>query len=161
MAMRGKTLIIISGLFLSILACTSMRGTPFIDERIPLSRKGYTVGSVVTRAGSFETAPYIPTKIAFELKEMLRLEGRLTEDPTREKTIMVFIETDARYMGGGSRNAFYSELESRVFVLDFSDGCYSASAEIKSFNGFGPVLSDFTERSHAKETLDFLLKIIR
>jgi len=147
-----------TGLLLMFLftGCASITSGPVLEEKISAYKKGYKVGVIATKAGNFETPPYISTKIKYELTEILRSEGMLSEGAGSGKTLSVFIETSARYIGGASGTDRYSELQSRVILKDVNDPCYTASTSISAYNGFGAVLSDFVERNHAKDIFDFI-----
>jgi hypothetical protein len=48
-----------------------------------------------------------------------------------------------------------------VKVTDAQTGDVIAESVFRSYNGFGDVASDFTEREHAKEIAGFLEKIVK
>lgn len=136
--------------------CSSITSGPVLEEKISVYKKGYGVGVIETKAGNFETPPYLPTKIKYELTEILKSEGMLSEGAGSGKTLSVFIETSARYIGGASGTDRYSELQSLVVLKDVTDPCYTASTSIIAYNGFGAVISDYVERSHARDIFDFI-----
>lgn len=142
-------------------ACASMEGGSLIEKNVPDVKKGYLVKSVSAKAGSFETPPYLPEKLAFELKEILRAEGLLAEEKSDSKGVMVFLETEAGYAGGASGTQNYRDLKTRLLIRDGLEPCYMASAVFKSFNGYGPVLSDFVEREQARDMAEFLKQVLK
>ncbi len=161
--MKRKWIGFFTGCLLSIFVngCASMNAGPIVEEDISQAKKGYLVGSLDTKAGNFETPPYIPTKIKRELTELLRSADMLAEGAGKGNILMVYIETSARYIGGASGSERYSELQSRVIIRDISSPCYVATALIVGYNGFGAVLSDFTERNHAQDIMDFIKRVVR
>jgi hypothetical protein len=161
-AMKLNRAFIVTGMLSVFLfaGCASITAGPILEERISEPKRGYVVGAIEAKAGNFETPPYIPTKIKYELTAMLRSGGILAEGAGKEKTLLVYIETSARYIGGASGTVRYSELQSRVILKDACDSCYAAAALIVAYNGYGAVLSDFTERNHAQDILDFIKRVL-
>jgi hypothetical protein len=141
--------------------CASLEGGSLIEKDIPSAKKGYLVKSISAKAGSFETPPYLPEKLAFELKQILRAEGLLAEDRSDVKGVMVFLEIEAGYAGGVSGTQRYRDLQTRLLIRDGLDPCYAARAVFKSFNGFGAVLSDFVEREQARDMAEFLKQALK
>lgn len=141
--------------------CASMKADSMIEKDVPALKKGYLVKSVSAKAGNFETPPYLPEKLAFELKQLLKAEGLLAEDRPEEKAVMVFLETEAGYMGGGSGTDRYRDLQTRLVIKDGYEPCYMATAVFKSFGGFGAVLSDFVERQQARDMAEFLKQVLK
>jgi hypothetical protein len=118
----------------------------------------FEVGEI--RAGNYETAPYLPEKIRFELTKQLRLRGLLAAPSAPGKTLTVRIETVA-YYSTVARYEHYDELESQVRVIRRDGQGILAAKVFREYNGWGEVTSDFTEMSHAKEIADFLENIVR
>ncbi len=113
------------------------------------------------KAGSFETADYLPEKIRFELVKQMRERGLLAGQSETEKKLSVSIVVKATYPGGGADVDWYDELISYVEITDMDRNEIIASTEIFGFSGWGSMLSDFVEISHAKEIADFLESVVR
>jgi len=123
--------------------------------------KGYVFEIGEIKAGSFETADYLPVKIRFELIKQLRERGLLVGQSETEKRLSVSIVIKATYPGNGAGVEWYSELISDVRVSDIRKNEVIANTEILGFSAWGSVLSDFIEITHAKEIADFLETIVR
>ena len=123
--------------------------------------KGYLYEIGEIKAGSFETADYLPGKIRFELVKQLRERGLLAGQSETEKRLRVSIITKATYPGSGADVEHYSDLISEVRVSDIRKNEVIANTEILGFSAWGSVLSDFIEITHAKEIADFLEIIVR
>jgi hypothetical protein len=123
--------------------------------------KGYLYEIGEIKAGSFETAEYLPEKIRFELVKKLRERGLLAGQSETEKMLSVSIAIKAIYPGGGAKVEWYDELVSDVRVSDMHKNEIIANTEILGFSGWGNMLSDFVEITHAKEIADFLESIVR
>ena len=123
--------------------------------------KGYVFEIGEIKAGSFETADYLPVKIRFELTKQLRERGLLAGQSETEKRLSISIVIKATYPGSGAGVEWYSELISDVRVSDIRKNEVIANTEILGFSAWGSVLSDFIEITHAKEIADFLETIVR
>ncbi len=151
-------------LFLSValMGCAGANLAPSIKEKQPGAKKGYMVVSIKAKAGNFETPPYLPTKLEYELRELLKAEGLFAETGAREgKGVSIMIHTEARYRGGASGRDDYLDLQSRVLVHDPNDPSYGACITLVAFNGYGAVLSDFVERTHAKEMAEAIKSLLK
>ena len=113
----------------------------------------YEIGEI--KAGSFETADYLPNKIRFELVKRLKERGLLAGQSEKEKRLSVNIVIKATYPGNNDGVESYDELISYVQVTDIHKNGIIANKEILGFSAWGPVLSDFIEITHAKEIADF------
>jgi len=122
--------------------------------------KGYVFEIGEIKAGSFETAEYLPNKIRFELVKRLREKGLLAGQSQKEKLLIVNIEVIAIY-SSFAQGEYYSELRSKVQVNDIKKKEIIADIEVSDFSARGSVLSDFIEITHAKEIADFLESIVR
>jgi hypothetical protein len=123
--------------------------------------KGYLFEINEIRTAGFETAEYLPDKIRFELVKNLRERGLLAGQSEMEKILSVSISIKATYPGGAAGGEWYDELVSDVQVSDMSKNEMIADTEILGFSGWGAMLSDFVEITHAKEIADFLESIVR
>jgi hypothetical protein len=113
------------------------------------------------KAGSFETPPYIPKKIRFELELQLREKHLLaSEADTKVLTVNIVSSTYYRFWRGAFARS-YSELTSVVEVVDTKLPEIIAKTTIHSYNAWGENTSDFTERDHAKDIAKFLESIVR
>ncbi len=123
--------------------------------------KGYMIKLGELKAGSFETPPYIPTKIKFELELQLREKKLLaTEGDARALTVNILSST--RYSSfRPTSSSHYNDLTSTVEVVDTSRPEIIAKATIVSYNGWGELSSDFTEFDHVKDIVKFLERIVR
>ena len=122
--------------------------------------KGYLYEIGEIKAGSFETAEYLPGKIRFELIKQLRERGLLTGQSATEKRLVVNVEIKAMYSAFAHGEA-YGELISNAQVSDFRKKEIIAKTEVSNFSSWGSMLSDFIEITHAKEIADFLESIVR
>jgi hypothetical protein len=118
----------------------------------------YEVGDI--KAGSFETAAYLPDKIRFELVKRLREKGLLAGQSEKEKRLIVKIDVSAIY-SSFDHGEYYSELRSKVQVSDIEKKEIIASIEVHDFSSWGSVLSDFVEITHAEKIAKFLGSIVR
>jgi len=123
--------------------------------------KGYVFEIGEIKAGSFETADYLPVKIRFELTKQLRERGLLAGQSETEKRLSVSIVIKATYPGNGADVESYDELISDVKVTDIHKNEIIANTEVLDFSAWGSVLSDFIEITHAEEIADFLATIVR
>jgi hypothetical protein len=123
--------------------------------------KGYLYEIGEIKAGSFETADYLPNKIRFELNKRLRERGLLAGQSETKKRLSVSIVIKATYPGNDDGVERYDELISYVQVTDIHRKKIIANIEILSFSAWGSVLSDFIEITHAEEIADFLESIVR
>ena len=123
--------------------------------------KGYVFEIGEIKAGSFETADYLPSKIRFELVKQIRERGLLVGQSETEKILSVSIVIKATYPGGGAGVEWYDELISDIKVSDINKNEVIANTEILGFSSWGSMLSDFIEITHAKEIADFLESIVR
>ncbi|GEM_PF-3589252 len=125
----------------------------------------YEMGEV--KAGTFDTAPYIPQKIKFEVVKGLKEKGLLAGPQGSERRLVVHIVVFASYLGyhhtfTGCQDC-YNELASHVQVSDPQKGEVIARTVVHSFNGGGAIVnvSDFTEMDHAKQIVTFLESLVR
>ena len=138
---------------------TSVKQVPAASQFSGIA-KGYLFEIGEIKTGSFETAEYLPEKIRFELVKKLREKNLLAGQSEKEKILSVSIAIKAIYPGGGSEGEWYDELVSDVRVSDMHKN-EIANTEISGFSGWGTMLSDFVEITHAKEIADFLESIVR
>ncbi|MBW2616147.1 MAG: hypothetical protein JRD02_08230 [Deltaproteobacteria bacterium] len=122
--------------------------------------KGYVFEIGEIKAGSFETAEYLPDKIRFELVKQIRLRGLLAGQSETEKRLVVNIKIKAEYSAFASGES-YSEIKSDIQVNDVRKNEIIANTEVLGFSTWGSVLSDFIEITHAEEIADFLESIVR
>jgi hypothetical protein len=139
---------------------TSVKQVPAASQ-FSGTAKGYLFEINDIKAGSFETAEYLPEKIRFELVKKLRERGLLAGQSETEKILSVSIAIKAIYPGGGAGREWYDELISDVRVSDMHKNEIIANTEILGFSSWGKMLSDFVEIMHAKEIADFLESIVR
>ena len=123
--------------------------------------KGYSYEIGEIKAGSFETADYLPNKILFELVKRLKERGLLAGQSETEKRLGVSIMIKATYPGWEAGSAWYEELIFYVQVTDMHKNEIIAHKEVLGFSAWGSMLSDFIEITHAKEIADFLESIVR
>jgi len=123
--------------------------------------KGYKFKIGELKAGSFDTPPYIPTKIQFELNLQLK-EKQLLATEGDKKVLTVNIISSTRYLFFRREQASnYKELTSVVEVVDTSLPEIVAKTTIHSFNAWGVNTSDFTEIDHVRDIVKFLVSIVR
>jgi hypothetical protein len=123
--------------------------------------KGYMIKLGEFKAGSFETPPYIPTKIHFYLDQQLR-EKKLLASEGDKKTLTVNVISSARYTFVRHAYAsFYDELTSAIEVVDTSVPEIIAKTTIHGYNAWGELSSDFTEVDQVKEIVKYLEGIVR
>ena len=138
---------------------SQMKWTP-VETQIYREAKGYGIELKEIHAGSFETAPYIPEKIKFELLKRLRQKDLMPSQRESERFLVVTIKTKAVYPGF-AKNEMYSELESQVELTDLHKKEAIAKADISTLNAFGSWTSDFTELTHAEQIAKFLESVVR
>jgi hypothetical protein len=123
--------------------------------------KGYTIKLGEFKAGSFETPPYIPKKILFELELDLRQKQLLASEGDK-KALTVNVTSSTRYMFFRNEQAgSYSELTSLVEVVDTNQPEIIAKTTLYSYNAWRNSTSDFTEIDHARSITKFLERIVR
>ncbi|HUU80034.1 MAG TPA: hypothetical protein VMW90_01195 [Acidobacteriota bacterium] len=138
---------------------TQMKWAP-VETQVYRDAKGYAIEVEETKAGSFETPPYIPEKIRFELLNRLRQKGLVPSQLKSERLLVVIIETEALYPAL-AKDERYSELASHVRLVDTKNKETIAKAEISTLNAFGPWTSDFAESTHAEQIAVFLEGVVR
>lgn len=138
---------------------TSVKQVPAASQFSGIA-KGHLFEIKEIKTGSFETAEYLPEKIRFELVKKLRERSLLAGQSEAEKILGVSIAIKATYPGGGAGREWYDQLVSDVRVSDMHKN-EIANTEILGFSGWGTMLSDFIEITHAKEIADFLESIVR
>jgi hypothetical protein len=123
--------------------------------------KGYKFKIGELKAGSFETPPYIPTKVNFELNLQLK-EKQLLAAEGDKKALTVNIISSTSYLFFRREQASnYKELTSMVEVVDTNMPEIIAKTKITSFNAWGDQTSDFTEIDHVRSIVKFLESIVR
>jgi hypothetical protein len=129
--------------------------------------KGFAIEIGEIKAGSFETAPYIPRQIRFYVDRELQAAGLTGGENGQDGRLIVTIETSASYVGGSYRYTMgenYSDLTSHVQAVDAANQQVVARTSIVSHSFSGGIVgdvSDFTESTHAKEIVEFLAAIVR
>lgn len=118
----------------------------------------FEIGEI--KAEGFETAPYLPDKIRFELVIRLRERGLLAEQSETEKRLAVNIKIKAEYSAFASGES-YSEIKSDIQVNDVHKNEIIANTVLREFNAWGSMLSDSIEIMHTNEIADFLESIVR
>jgi len=123
--------------------------------------KGYKIRLGEFKAGSFETPPYIPKKIHFELESELRQMKLLATDGD-QKTLTVNVTSSTYYQFWRRENArLYSEITSVVEVVDTGIPEIVAKTTINGYNAWGVNTADFTEQMNARDIARFLQSIVR
>ncbi len=123
--------------------------------------KGYMIKVGEIEAGSFETPPYIPTKIRFQLELQLRVKKLLASDGDA-KALTVNIISSTRYSFSPREHfSSYQELTSTVEVVDTKQPEIIAKTTIHSYNGWGELSSDFTEVDNVSDIVKFLESVVR
>jgi hypothetical protein len=123
--------------------------------------KGFMIKLGEFEAGSFDTPPYIPTKIRFQLELQLR-EKKLLASEGDKKTLTVNVVSSTRYdFFRREQASLYTELTSEAEVVDTSLPEIIAKTTIYGYNAWGENTSDFTELQHAKDIANFLESILR
>jgi hypothetical protein len=123
--------------------------------------KGYMIRIGEIKAGTFETPPYIPTKIRFELEQDLR-EKRLLASEGDKNTLTVNIVSSTYYNFWPREHVrLYTELRSIVEVVDTSRPEVIAKTTIVSYNAWGANTADFTEMDNGRDIVKFLENIVR
>ena len=123
--------------------------------------KGYMIKLGEFEAGSFDTPPYIPTKIRFQLELQLKGKNLLASEGDK-KVLTVNVVSSTRYTFFRQEDASrYTELTSTVEVVDTSLPEIIAKTTIYSYNAWGENTSDFTEIDHARDIFKFLESIVR
>jgi hypothetical protein len=154
-------LVLAVSLFLVFPGCAS--SGPKVPAKAPdYSRvKGYMIRPGEIKAGSFETPPYIPTRVRFLLEQQLR-EKQLLASGGDQKVLTVNIVSSAYYTFFRREHpSSYDQLTSTVEVVDTSQPEIIAKTTITSYNGFGDSTSDFTEIDHVRQIVKFLEGIVR
>lgn len=123
--------------------------------------KGYLYEIGEIKAGSFDTAEYLPSKIRFELIKQLRERGLLAGQSESGKKLSVSVIIKATYPGNDDGVENYGVLISYVRVTDIHKNEIIANTEVLGFSAWGSVLSDFIEITHVKEMADFLESVVR
>jgi hypothetical protein len=123
--------------------------------------KGYMIKLGEFEAGSFDTPPYIPTKIQFQLELQLRQKKLLASEGDK-KVLTVNVVSSTRYNFFRRESASrYTELTSVVEVVDTGLPEIIAKTTIYSYNAWGEQTSDFTEIDHVRDIVKFLESIVR
>lgn len=126
--------------------------------------KGAVFQIGVVKAGSFDTAPYLPTRISFYLEQDLKEKGLLATPAQTGKKLVADISVTAYYYGAGPSYycySCYSQLNSKVAVVDPATGKTVAQTDVVTYNAWGQTLSDYTESENAKKIAQFLSNISR
>jgi hypothetical protein len=122
--------------------------------------KGYMIKLGEFEAGSFDTPPYIPTKIRFQLELQLREKKLLASEDKKVLTVNVVSSTRYNFFRRESASR-YTELTSVVEVVETSLPEIIAKTTIYSYNAWGEQTSDFTEIDHVRDIVKFLESIVR
>ncbi|RLB28709.1 MAG: hypothetical protein DRH11_16955 [Deltaproteobacteria bacterium] len=152
-------------LFLAV-GCIPNAGQPLGEEQIYRKAVGYVYEIGEVKAGTSETAAYLPEKMRFELTNTLKGKGLLATASGSEKRLTVNLEVTGQCPGvspSGDCNDCYTELITRLKVYHPQQEDPIAQAVIYAFNGgCGFVsISDFTEITHAQDIADFLEQVVR
>lgn len=128
--------------------------------------QGYTYVMGAMTARGFDTPSYIAGKIRFELEICMREMGLLAPPSPGDKRLLVSVESEVIYPMSAVDPArvpsgAYQQLISTVRVTDAQTNDAVAEVVFRSFNGFGPTTSDFTEREQAKSIAAFLETIVK
>jgi hypothetical protein len=168
--MRKKNTFLFSGLTLIWLLITILPSCAPQAVKAPqvsteyTKEKGYLFEIGQVKAGNFETPPYLPEKIRFQLTQDLEGKGLLAPPSSTGKRLIVNITVSARYaFYNPTRSCMscYETLTSAVEVVNPSIPQTVAKTVIQSYNAWGSTVSDFTETSNAEEIAKFLESIVR
>ena len=154
-------LVMAVSLFLTFAGCAT--GGPNVQPQTQdYSRvKGYMIKPGELKAGSFETPPYIPKKIHFQLELQLRQKQLLASEGDK-KVLTVNILSSTYYTFSRHQYAsYYDELTSAIEVVDTTQPEIIANTTIHSYNAWGELSSDFTEVDHVRDIVKFLERIVR
>lgn len=154
------------GALLTLVGCADRERRA--DEYAGMMKKAqgysYVMGAMTARG--FDTPPYIPGKIKFELEIYMREKGLLAPPSPGDRRLVVSVESEVIYpmtVVEPSRvpSGAYQQLISTVRVTDAQTNDAVAEVVFRSFNGFGSTTSDFTEREQAKSIAAFLETIVK
>lgn len=120
--------------------------------------KGYMIEVGTMTAGSFETPAYMPERIKFELVRKLKERALLSTPSESEKRLTVRIQTKAP-IRPFVQTDYYTEIESRVQVIDLQNKEVIAKTVIHDYSG--SLNYDFAEITHAAEIANFLESVVR
>ena len=167
--MKRQGMVFLTGLTFIFLVTASgcaqrVATTPGEPSEYPeYAGKGYLIELGDIKEGTFDTPPYLPAKIRYQLAQDLKERGLLAPPTGAEKRLIANVTVSASYpyyTPIRRCEECYGILTSRVDVVDPSNSRVIAETVIRSYNAWSRNLSDNTELTNAEEIARFLEGIL-